>query len=154
MLLTKPQFREIYVTSPSVTVSEIQIEESLAEAEDEILQIIGSDALTDAKKDTPSNPLRASRVRRAHGKLAYRALLLIRAARFRDGGIVQSETDKNDGSVTNSYVKQSEIESQRKTLLEEAMNDLKLYVLPGETVEQNDGIMLFGSGSVKTNVGW
>ncbi len=126
-------FRELYITDSATTVSSAQISEAFFDAEEILLDLVGEAIILEAKSETPQNAKRAERIKRAHGKLAFRAMLILRSSRLRDGGIVGSERDVNN-SVTTSYIAADEVEKRREQLYSDALNLISEYVVKVETV--------------------
>lgn len=126
--LTAVEFKDLYVTESATEISSAQILQCLDEGIDEIASMCGEDVLTEIENAVGTTARKVRQFRRAQGKLAYRALLLIMSARFRNGGILESERDMNS-SATDKYVSFKNIDLQREALMNDAAKALQNYLI-------------------------
>lgn len=130
--LTEQEFRVIYVTDSATEIQTEQIDQCLDEAIDELTSLCDETSIVDVVSDVETTPLKTKQFRRAQGKLAYRALLLIMSSRFRSGGILSQERDMNS-SATDTYERFSEVEKRRGVLYEEALGAISAYLTTSES---------------------
>lgn len=99
-LYTEDEFKKIFTATARTNTEQLQFVFECAT--DELTDILGTAAVDDWILPVPTNLVRAGRIRRAHGMLAYSILLFNVGSRMRDAGIVERERDENN-SVTNQY---------------------------------------------------
>ncbi|MBS3915592.1 MAG: hypothetical protein KG003_13945 [Bacteroidetes bacterium] len=126
--LTADEFKDLYVTESATEISSAQITQCLDEGIDEIASMCGEAVLTEIEIAVGTEARKVRQFRRAQGKLGYRALLLIMSARFRNGGILESERDMNS-SATDKYVSFKNIDLQREALYKDAAKALENYLI-------------------------
>ncbi len=145
--LSDLEFREIYVTESATETTSAQLNHCLDEALLEIETLFDTATMTEIADDTTGELRKVKAFRLAQGKLALRALLLLRSRRFRDGGIVRSESDANGGS-SNSYESFAETEEARAVLYSEAIKAIDGYFImtPGGLRGASMGTLRIGAG--------
>lgn len=127
--LTENEFKSLYVTESATEISSAQISQCLDEGIDEIALMCGEDVLTEIENAVSgSTDRKVKKFRRAQGKLAYRALLLVISSRFRSGGVLESERDINS-SMADKYESFDKVEKRREVLKSEAAETLKPYLI-------------------------
>jgi len=144
--LSDLEFREIYVTESATETTSVQLNHCLDDAMNELEMLFDTVTIAEIADDTENALSKVKAFRLAQGKLALRALLLLRSRRFRDGGIIRSESDANGGS-SNSYESFAETEAARAVLYSEAIKAVSGYLVttPG-TVRRTMGTLQIGTG--------
>jgi hypothetical protein len=126
--LSEEEFKARYVTESATEISTTQINDCLEEGIDLIGSMCGEAVLSEINSASDNSVRKISKFRRAQGKLAYRALLLLMSSRFRNGGILESERDQTS-SATDKFVSFSDIEKRREALNQEAAKLLENYLI-------------------------
>ena len=148
--LDETQFRNLYVTASATEIGSEQIGQCLDEAIDRLADLCGDAVVTEIQNG--DNELRKAKTfRRAQGKFAYAALLLLMSARFRSGGILVKESDAN-ASTTDEYAGVTDIEKRRAVLIKEATEAVAFYITPAEKVK--DESFIFPSISMTKKITW
>lgn len=128
--LNTENFKELF--ADTANISDTRLEEYLSSAIDKLELLVGESAVNDATLESPSEPKRALRLRRAQGHFAYMALLLNASGRIRDGGIVDREQDISSptggGAVINSYLSPDKVNILLKQHEAEAMQAIQPYL--------------------------
>lgn len=103
----------------------------LDSAIDELSDVVSEETISDTAKKTPTNKVRATKLVRAQGYLAYGDLILIISGRMRDGGIVETEHDAGSPTgpnVINRYLSPEKAQNLRDSYYEKAMKVIKPYL--------------------------
>ncbi|MCD9188241.1 MAG: hypothetical protein LUM44_17630 [Pyrinomonadaceae bacterium] len=149
--LTEEEFRVLYVTNSESELSPAQYNQCLEEGIDLIAKLCGETLVTEIEDAGDDSSRKNKAVRRAQGKLAYRALLTIQTGRYRAGGVISQEKDQND-SVTNQYEKASETEKRREWFYQSALEDLSPYLIQNADGDSFDNPIEFSHPVINAEI--
>ena len=120
------------------------------QTEDELIDLVGSDAVTDAKADTPTEPDRSRRVIRAHSFLTLSVLVL----NVKNLKKAQASASPATQQVTgNEYFTPSELATMSRQWREQALQAIGEYLLPTADVVE-DGTIFYPSMTLSKTSVW
>jgi len=159
--MTQSEFRLIYVTESATEILPVQIGQCLDEGLTLISDLCGYSVISEIAALNPNLTVESETNRRyknfrtAQGKLAARALELIRGRRYRAGGVMETERDVN-ADTTNKYESFTQTMKAREELYADALRLLKPYLTITETHEEETATVIIArrSTSVPIEIAW
>lgn len=132
-ILSINEFSDVFTASSRATPEEINW--ALDGGLDELIELVGDEAVTDAQAVTPTDTVRASRLKRGLGHLAYSILVVNVASRLREAGILKKESDGVAGNTVNEYLPPKDVQvisDQQRALGLAAISKYLVSEQPGD----------------------
>ena len=149
-ILSSTEFTDVFTTASRAAPNEISW--ALDGGRDDLVDLVGENAVADAELESPTDKIRARRLKRPMGHLSYANLVLNVGSRLNESGVLTKNVDHNADNATVEYLKPREIKALEASHREKASATIQNYLLTTEDVETKDHI--YTSSTVPISTEW